>query len=57
MQTGIAAYLRNLSVRSGRIAKTCRDIKTKVDLEKICVEIAGKAEILESLFKIPNGLK
>jgi hypothetical protein len=57
MQTGIAAYLRNLSVRSSKIAKTCADPKIKSDIENICAEITEKAEVLESLFEVPATMK
>jgi hypothetical protein len=57
MQSGIAAYLRNLSVRSSKIAKTCADPKIKSDIENICAEITEKAEVLESLFEVPATMK
>jgi hypothetical protein len=58
MQIGIAAYLRNLSVRSNRIAVNCAgDSKTRQELEKICAELTDKAETIEELFEIPSKLK
>ena len=57
MQIGIAAYFRNISVRSNRIAKGCSDPKTKQELQKICAELTEKAEAVEELFKIPQNMK
>ncbi|HEX5507180.1 MAG TPA: hypothetical protein VFX37_01620 [Pseudolabrys sp.] len=57
MQIGIAAYLRNLAVRSNRVAKGCTDAKTKSEIEKICAELTEKAEAIESLFEISNAMK
>lgn len=52
-QLGIAAYLRNLSIRSNRIARGCRDAAIKAELEKICGELTDKAEAIKSVFEIP----
>jgi hypothetical protein len=58
MQIGIAAYLRNLSVRSNRIAVNCADDpKTRQEIEKICAELTDKAEAIEGLFEIPSKMK
>lgn len=51
-QLGIAAYLRNLSIRINQIARTCLDPKTKAALDKICVELTDKAEAIEALFAV-----
>ncbi len=53
-QLGIAAYLRNVSVRSNQIARKCTDAKTKDELAQISADLTEKAEALESLFEIPN---
>jgi hypothetical protein len=52
MQIGIAAYLRNLAVRCNQIARTTSDANTKTQLERIVTELADKAEVLESTFKV-----
>jgi hypothetical protein len=58
MQLGIAAYLRNLAVRSNRIAVGCTDDpKTRHELEKISAELTDKAEAIEDLFEIPTKMK
>lgn len=50
-QIGIAAYLRNLAVRCNRIARACPDAKTHAALTS---ELADKAEVLETTFRIPK---
>lgn len=57
MQIGISAYLRNLSVRSQRVAKSCTDPQTKDAIEAVCAELTDKAEALESLFEVTNAMK
>jgi hypothetical protein len=52
MQMGIAAYLRNVAVRCNQIARNCRDPATHDALAAISAELADKAEVLESLFKV-----
>lgn len=54
MQIGIAAYLRNLAVRCNKIARACSDARTHDALVAISVELADKAEALESTFKVPK---
>ena len=54
MQIGIAAYLRNLAVRCNKIARACPDAATHDALAAICVELADKAEALETAFQVPK---
>jgi hypothetical protein len=51
---GIAAYLRNVAVRCNRIARACPDAKTHDALSALTAELADKAEILESTFRVPK---
>ena len=53
-QIGIAAYLRNIAVRCNRIARSCPDAKTHDALAALTTELADKAEVLESTFRIPK---
>jgi hypothetical protein len=53
-QFGIAAYLRNVAVRCNRIARACPDPKTHDALSTLIAELADKAEVLESTFRIPR---
>ncbi|HZT26172.1 MAG TPA: hypothetical protein VFA57_10755 [Pseudolabrys sp.] len=52
MQTGIAVYLRNLAVRCNQIARNCPHLATHDALAAISAELADKAEVLESTFRI-----
>ena len=52
MQIGIAAYLRNLAVRCNKIARNCSDARAHDALAAISVELADKAEALETTFKV-----
>ena len=54
MQIGIAAYLRNLAVRCNKIARACPDAATQDALAAICVELADKAEAIETAFLVPK---
>ncbi len=54
MQIGIAAYLRNLAVRCNKIARECPDAETHDALSAISMELADKAEALESTFQVPK---
>ncbi len=53
-QIGIAAYLRYLAVRCNKIARHCPDTKTQEALAAICVELADKAEVIETAFQVPK---
>ena len=53
-QIGIAAYLRNIAVRCNRIARACPDSKTHDALAALTSELADKAEVLESTFRVPR---
>jgi hypothetical protein len=53
-QIGIAAYLRNVAVRCNQIARTCPDSRTHDALAALTAELADKAEILESTFRVPK---
>ena len=57
VQIGLVAYLRNLTVEGGRIARACSDARAKAEIEDLCAEIAGKCEAIETLFEIPETLK
>ena len=57
VQIGLIAYLRNLTVQGGRIARTCSDVRAKAEIEDLCAEIAGRCEAIEALFEIPETLK
>lgn len=52
-QIGIAAYLRNLAVRCNQIARSSSDLRVQEALGTISAELADKAEILESTFRVP----
>jgi len=52
MQIGIAAYLRNVAVRFNKIARDCADRRTHAALAAISAELADKAEVLETTFKV-----
>lgn len=54
MQFGIAVYLRNLSVRLSRVARKCPDARTHEELVAICIDLADKAEVLETTFAVPK---
>ena len=56
-QLGIAAYLRNLSVRSNRIGRQCVDPRTKYQIQDLCQELTDKAETIEELFRVPQDKK
>jgi hypothetical protein len=51
---GIAAYLRNIAVRCNHIARACPDAKTHDALAALTTELADKAEILETAFRVPK---
>jgi hypothetical protein len=51
-QLGIASYLRNLSVRTSRLARDCRDEPTRQQLAALCEELTRKAETLETIFEV-----
>jgi hypothetical protein len=52
---GIAAYLNELSIRYGEIARSASDIKTRVALDSLSVEISNKAHGLIDAFTIPEN--
>jgi len=52
MQIGIAAYLRNVAVRCNSIARRCSDARAHAALAAISAELADKAEVLETTFKV-----
>jgi hypothetical protein len=54
-QMGIAAYLRNIAVRCNHIARACPDAKTHDALAALTTELADKAEILETAFRVPKA--
>jgi hypothetical protein len=56
MQIGIAAYLRSLAVRCNKIAKDCPDNHAREALGAISVELAEKAEVLETAFQVPKDV-
>ena len=51
-QLGIAAYLRNLSVRTNEVLKSCKDSETEAKLTAICAELTDKAEAIEKIFRV-----
>jgi len=52
-QIGIAAYLRNLAVHCNQIARSSSDLRVQEALGTISAELADKAEVLESTFRVP----
>jgi hypothetical protein len=52
MQTGIAAYLRNLAVRCNTVGRQTEDKAVQIALWEMSVELAEKAEVLEEAFRI-----
>jgi hypothetical protein len=49
---GIAAYLNELALRYGEIARGASDMKARVALESLSVEISNKAHGLVDAFTI-----
>jgi hypothetical protein len=55
MEYGIAPYLRNLSFQLDKIGRKCPDASTHEALVKICMDLAEKAHVIETAFKIPKA--
>lgn len=55
MEYGIAPYLRNLSNQLDKIGRKCPDATTHEALIKICIDLADKAHVIETVFKIPKA--
>ena len=51
-QVGLAAYLRNLSVRTTQLARRCDDAHTRQQLADLCEDIANRAESVETIFEV-----
>jgi len=54
VEAGIAVYLRNLSFRLENIGRKCPDAATHEALVEICVDLADKAHVLETAFRVPK---
>jgi hypothetical protein len=54
MEYGIAAYLRNLSLQLDKIGRKCPDATTHEALVKICIDLADKAHMIETTFRVPK---
>jgi predicted glycosyltransferase len=52
---GIAAYLNELAMRYGELARSASDMKARVALESLSVEISNKAHGLIDAFTIPEN--
>jgi hypothetical protein len=52
---GVAAYLHELAIRYGEIARGASDMKARVALESLSVEISNKAHGLIDAFTIPEN--
>lgn len=54
MEYGIAVYLRNLSFQLDNIGRKCPDTTTHEALVKICLDLADKAHVMETTFRVPK---
>ncbi|HEY7232060.1 MAG TPA: hypothetical protein VH558_17005 [Pseudolabrys sp.] len=54
MEYGIAVYLRNLSFQLDKIGRKCPDATTHEALVKICIDLADKAHVIETAFRVPK---
>lgn len=54
MEYGIAVYFRNLSLQLDKIGRKCPDAATHEALVKICLDLADKAHVIETIFKVPK---
>jgi hypothetical protein len=55
MQTGVVAYLRNIAARCRKISQNSSDPHIQEAIGEISVDLAEKAEALETTSKIPRG--
>jgi hypothetical protein len=54
MRIEISTYLRELADRCNKIARSCTDLRAQEALGEIGVELAEKAEALESACQVPK---
>jgi hypothetical protein len=54
MNAGIAVYLRHIAVQCIEMAKECSDSNTAEKLQGLSIELAEKAEHVETLFGVTD---